>query len=46
MDLYLTYAIRDWIYKVQSAFNKGEVKGEDSLKENATIDWQTYYRIS
>ena len=45
MDLYLTYAIRDWIYKVQSAYNRGEVKDEDSLKRNAMIDWQTYSRI-
>ncbi len=45
MDLYLTYAIRDWIYKVQSAYNRGEVKDEDSLKRNAMIDWQTHSRI-
>lgn len=45
MDLYLTYAIRDWIYKVQSAHNREEVKDEDSLKRNAMIDWQTHSRI-
>lgn len=45
MDLYLTYAIRDWIYEVQSAYNRGEVKDEDSLKRNAMIDWQTHSRI-
>ncbi len=45
MDLYLTYAIRDWIYKVQSAYNRGEVRDEDSLKRNAMIDWQTHSRI-
>lgn len=45
MDLYLTYAIRDWIYKVQSAYNRGEVKDEESLKRNAMIDWQTHSRI-
>ncbi len=45
MDLYLTYAIRDWIYKVQSAYNRGEVKDEDSLKRNAMTDWQTHSRI-
>lgn len=45
MDLYLTYAIRDWIYKVQSAYNRGGVTDEDSLKRNAEIDWQTYSRI-
>ncbi len=45
MDLYLTYAIRDWIYKVQSAYNRGEVKDEDSLKGNAMIDWKTHSRI-
>jgi hypothetical protein len=45
MDLYLTYAIRDWIYEVQSAYNRGEVKDEDSLKRNARIDWQTHSRI-
>lgn len=45
MDLFLTYAIRDWIYKVQSAYNRGEVKDEDSLKRNALVDWQTHSRI-
>lgn len=45
MDLYLTYTIRDWIYKVQSAYNRGEVKDEDSLKRNAMIDWKTHSRI-
>jgi len=45
MDLYLAYAIRDWVYKVQSAYNRGEVKDEDSLKRNAMIDWQTHSRI-
>ena len=45
MDLYLTYAIRDWIYKVQSAYNRGEVKDENSLKRNAMTDWQTHSRI-
>lgn len=45
MDLFLTYAICDWIYKVQSAYNRGEVKDEDSLKRNAMIDWQTHSRI-
>jgi hypothetical protein len=45
MDLYLTYALRDWIYKVQSAYNRGEVKDEGSLKRNAMIDWQTHSRI-
>ncbi len=45
MDLYLTYAIRDWIYKVQSAYNRGEVKDEDSLKRNAMIDLETHSRI-
>lgn len=45
MDLFLTYAIRDWIYKVQSAYNRGEVKDTDSLKRNAMVDWQTHSRI-
>jgi len=45
MDLFLTYAIRDWIYKVQSAYNRGEVKDADSLKRNALVDWQTHSRI-
>jgi len=45
MDLYLTYAIRDWIYKVQSAYNRGEVRDTDSLKRNAMIDWATHSRI-
>jgi len=45
MELYLTYAIRDWIYRVQSAYNRGEVRDEDSLKRNAMIDWQTHSRI-
>jgi len=45
MDLFLTYAIRDWIYKVQSAYNRGEVEDEESLKRNAMIDWQTHSRI-
>lgn len=45
MDLFLTYAIRDWVYKVQSAYNRGEVKNEDSLKRNAMVDWQTHSRI-
>ena len=45
MDLYLTHAIREWIFKVQSAYNRGEVKNMDSLKINATIDWQSHSRI-
>jgi len=45
MDLYLTYAIRDWIYKVQSAYNRGEINDEISLKRNAMTDWQTHSRI-
>jgi hypothetical protein len=45
VDLFLTYAIRNWIYNVQSAYNRGEVKDEDSLKRNALIDWQTHSRI-
>jgi hypothetical protein len=45
MNLFLTYAIRDWIYRVQSAYNRDEVRGEDSLKRNAMIDWQTHSRI-
>jgi len=45
MDLFLIYAIRDWIYKVQSAHNRGEIKDEDSLKRNAMVDWQTHSRI-
>ena len=45
MDLYLTYAIRDWIYRVQSAYNRSEIRDEDSLKRNAMIDWQTHSRI-
>jgi hypothetical protein len=39
------YAVRDWIYKVQSAHNRGEVEDENSLKRNAMIDWQTHSRI-
>jgi hypothetical protein len=45
MNLFLTYAIRDWIYKVQSAYNRGEVRDEDSLKRNPMIDWQAHSRI-
>jgi len=45
MDLFLTYTIRDWIYKVQSAYNRAELKDEESLKRNAMIDWQTHFRI-
>jgi len=45
MDLFITYAIRDWIYKVQSAYNRGELKDEKSLKRNAMIDWQTHSRV-
>lgn len=45
VDLFLIYAIREWIFKVQSAYNRGEVKNGDSLKRNATIDWQSHSRI-
>jgi len=45
MNLYLTYAVRKWIFEVQSAYNQDEVKNEDSLKKNAKVDWQTYSRI-
>lgn len=45
MDLFLTYAIRKWIFEVQSAYNRGEIKDKDSLKRNAMIEWQTYSRI-
>jgi hypothetical protein len=44
-NLHLTYAVRDWIFQVQSAYNRGEIKDEDSLKRNALIDWQTHSRI-
>lgn len=45
MDSRITYAICDWIYEVQSAYKRGEVRDEDSLKRNARIDWQTHSRI-
>lgn len=45
MDLYLTDAIREWVFKVQSAYNRGEVRNEGSLKRNAMIDWKTHSRI-
>jgi len=45
MDLYLTYVVRDWIHKVQTAYYRGEVKDKDSLMKNATIEWQNHSRI-
>ncbi|NPV81345.1 MAG: AAA family ATPase [Firmicutes bacterium] len=43
--LHLSYAIGDWIYKVQSAFARGEVRDKDSLQRNAAIEWSLYSRI-
>lgn len=45
LDLYVTYAVRDWIHEVQSAFNRGEIKDGESLKRNTRVDWQTHSRI-
>lgn len=42
---YIIKHVRDWIYKVQSAFNMGDVRDEDSLKRNATIEWPFYSQI-
>lgn len=45
MDSALHDVICEWIFKVQRAFKRGELKTEESLKSNATIDWKTYSRI-
>jgi hypothetical protein len=45
MDLFITNVIRDWIFKVQMSFNRGEIKDMSSLKGNTILDWQTYSRI-
>ncbi|MBL7083912.1 MAG: AAA family ATPase [Candidatus Aminicenantes bacterium] len=45
MDSFINLTICDLIYNVQIAFRQGGIKNEDSLKGNATVDWQTYSRI-
>jgi hypothetical protein len=45
MNMFITYAIRDWIFKVQSAFNRGEIRDAPSLMANAILDWQAHSRI-
>ncbi len=45
IDLHISYVIADWIHTVQSAFIKGEIKDEISLKDNATVEWRSHSRM-
>jgi hypothetical protein len=45
LDVYLSYAIGDWIHRVQSAFVRGQVSDAESLKNDTLVEWPTYSRI-
>jgi hypothetical protein len=45
MNAYLSYAIGDWIHRVQSAFVRREVFDQDSLFKSAALEWQSHSRI-
>ncbi|MGK7895970.1 MAG: hypothetical protein AB4372_20740 [Xenococcus sp. (in: cyanobacteria)] len=45
LDLYISYAIGDWIHKVQSAFIKGEIKDKTSLENNPLLEYTSYSRL-
>lgn len=45
MDSFLSYAIGNWIHRVQSGFARGEIRDANSLKRNALVDWKTHSRI-
>ena len=45
LDLYISYAIGDWIHKVQFAFIRGEIKDKISLENNPTLECTSYFRL-
>lgn len=42
---HITYAVIDWIQKVQNAINRNEVKDIQSLRTNARVEYSTYSQI-
>lgn len=45
INSYLTHTIRDWIHKVQSAYNRDEIKNIESFKRNAIVEWNIHSRV-
>ncbi|MBD2343892.1 ATP-dependent nuclease [Anabaena subtropica] len=45
MDLYISYAIGDWIHKFQSAFTRGDILDKDSLVKISILELEDYSRI-
>ncbi len=45
IDKHLEEYIQRFIFEVQRAYRRGEIKDADSLKRNAMVNWETYSRV-
>lgn len=44
-DVQVTQHIQDWIYKVQTSFQRRNPKDADALKKDSGVEWQSYSRL-